>query len=59
MQDHKHAVACACMQDHKQVGNGDTGPNTGGMGTYSPAPIVTPDIVKQVIVCLLYITRCF
>ncbi len=35
-------------QDHKAVGEGDTGPNTGGMGTYSPAPVVTPDIVSQV-----------
>ncbi len=37
-----------CAQDHKAVGDGDTGPNTGGMGTYSPAPVVTPAIAKQV-----------
>lgn len=35
-------------QDHKAVGDGDTGPNTGGMGAYSPAPVVTPDIEQQV-----------
>src|SRR6185369_10142842 len=34
------AVALASAQDHKRVGDGDTGPNTGGMGAYSPAPIV-------------------
>lgn len=35
-------------QDHKAVGEGDTGPNTGGMGAYSPAPAVTPRIQEQV-----------
>ncbi len=35
-------------QDHKRVGDGDTGPNTGGMGAYSPASIVTPDVEAQV-----------
>lgn len=37
-----------CLQDHKAVGEGDTGPNTGGMGAYSPAPAVTPQIQEQV-----------
>ena len=36
------------LQDHKAVGDGDTGPNTGGMGSYSPAPVLTPAIEEQV-----------
>ncbi len=39
----------ATAQDHKRVGDGDTGPNTGGMGCYSPAPVVTPDIEKRIL----------
>jgi phosphoribosylamine---glycine ligase len=42
--DGKNVTALATSQDHKRIGNGDTGPNTGGMGAYSPAPVVTPDI---------------
>jgi phosphoribosylamine---glycine ligase len=42
--DGKNVVALATSQDHKRIGDGDTGPNTGGMGAYSPAPVVTPDI---------------
>jgi phosphoribosylamine--glycine ligase len=42
------AVALASAQDHKRVGDGDTGPNTGGMGAYSPAPVVTPVIEARV-----------
>lgn len=38
--DGTHALALASAQDHKRVGDGDTGPNTGGMGAYSPAPII-------------------
>ncbi|PEQ12183.1 phosphoribosylamine--glycine ligase [Novosphingobium sp. PC22D] len=41
-------VSFGSAQDHKRVGDGDTGPNTGGMGAYSPAPVVTPDIERQV-----------
>ncbi|KAL3155573.1 Phosphoribosylamine--glycine ligase, chloroplastic [Trebouxia sp. C0009 RCD-2024] len=41
-------LALASAQDHKAVGEGDTGPNTGGMGAYSPAPAVTPLIQEQV-----------
>lgn len=46
--DGKVAVPLASAQDHKAVGEGDTGPNTGGMGAYSPAPVVTPEIEQQV-----------
>ena len=42
--DGKNVLALASSQDHKRVGDGDTGPNTGGMGAYSPAPVVTPDV---------------
>ena len=38
------AVVLASAQDHKRVGEGDTGPNTGGMGAYSPAPVLTPEL---------------
>ena len=43
----KRAVPLASAQDHKRVGEGDTGPNTGGMGAYSPAPVLTPDLEAQ------------
>jgi phosphoribosylamine--glycine ligase len=46
--DGKHALAMATSQDHKARDNGDKGPNTGGMGAYSPAPIVTPEIHQRV-----------
>ena len=46
--DGTHALALASAQDHKRVGDGDTGPNTGGMGAYSPASIVTPEITARV-----------
>ena len=46
--DGKHALAMATSQDHKARDNGDQGPNTGGMGAYSPAPVVTPDIHHRV-----------
>ncbi len=42
------ALPLVAAQDHKRVGDGDTGPNTGGMGAYSPAPIVTPDMGERV-----------
>ncbi len=38
----KNVLPMATSQDHKRVGDGDSGPNTGGMGAYSPAPVVTP-----------------
>ncbi len=42
--DGKNVLALASSQDHKRLGDSDTGPNTGGMGAYSPAPVVTPDV---------------
>ena len=42
--DGTRAVVLASAQDHKRVGEGDTGPNTGGMGAYSPAPVLTPEL---------------
>ncbi|WP_296710005.1 phosphoribosylamine--glycine ligase [Rhodoblastus sp.] len=48
LSDGEKALAFASAQDHKRVGDGDTGPNTGGMGAYSPAPVVTDAIVAQV-----------
>jgi len=44
MADGKNALALATSQDHKRLKDGDQGPNTGGMGAYSPAPVVTPQI---------------
>jgi phosphoribosylamine--glycine ligase len=47
LSDGKSALALATAQDHKRVGDGDTGPNTGGMGAYSPAPVMTPEMVER------------
>jgi len=44
MADGRHALAFASTQDHKRIFDGDRGPNTGGMGAYSPAPVVTPEV---------------
>jgi len=41
-------ISLATSQDHKRIGDGDTGPNTGGMGAYSPAPVVTPNVHARV-----------
>jgi phosphoribosylamine---glycine ligase len=46
--DGRDAVPLAPAQDFKRIGEGDTGPNTGGMGAYSPVPIVGPEIVEEV-----------
>ena len=46
--DGETALPLAAAQDHKRVGDGDTGPNTGGMGAYSPAPVVTPEAERQI-----------
>ncbi len=44
MADGRNALAFASTQDHKRIFDGDRGPNTGGMGAYSPAPVVTPEV---------------
>ncbi len=46
--DGRHALALASSQDHKRLKDGDSGPNTGGMGAYSPAPVVTPQVHARV-----------
>ncbi len=46
--DGKTVLRCGSAQDHKRVGEGDVGPNTGGMGAYSPAPVLTPELEDQV-----------
>jgi phosphoribosylamine--glycine ligase len=46
--DGVRAVPLAAAQDHKRVGDGDLGPNTGGMGAYAPAPVVTPEVHRRV-----------
>ncbi len=55
--DGRHAYLMEAAQDHKRIGDGDTGPNTGGMGAYSPAPLLTDDIIakaeREIIVPLL------
>ena len=48
MVDGRHILSLATSQDHKAINNGDTGPNTGGMGAYSPAPVVTPEIHDRI-----------
>ena len=49
MVDGKHVLAMATSQDHKRLLDGDDGPNTGGMGAYSPAPVVTPELHARVL----------
>jgi phosphoribosylamine--glycine ligase len=48
MVDGKHVLPLASSQDHKRIFDGDRGPNTGGMGAYSPAPVVTPEVHHRV-----------
>ena len=48
MVDGKNVLPLASSQDHKRLGDGDTGPNTGGMGAYSPAPLVTPELHARI-----------
>ena len=46
--DGEHIVYLVSSQDHKTIGEGDTGLNTGGMGAYAPAPVVTPELQKEI-----------
>ncbi len=48
LSDGTHVLPMISAQDHKRVGDGDTGPNTGGMGAYSPAPVATPEIEARI-----------
>ena len=48
MVDGEHVLPMATSQDHKRAGDGDTGPNTGGMGAYSPAPVVTDAVYQRI-----------
>ena len=48
MMDESGYVLLPASQDHKRVGDGDSGPNTGGMGAYAPAPVVTPAVMRRV-----------
>ena len=56
MADGKNVLPMATSQDHKARNNGDTGPNTGGMGAYTPAPVVTPEINDRIMNEVIYPT---
>ena len=56
MVDGEHVLPMATSQDHKRVGDGDTGPNTGGMGAYSPAPVVSREIHDRIMEEVIYPT---
>ncbi len=56
MVDGEHVLPMATSQDHKRVGDGDTGPNTGGMGAYSPAPVVTDEVHRRIMDEVIYPT---
>ena len=56
MVDGENVLPMATSQDHKRAGNGDTGPNTGGMGAYSPAPVVTNEVHQRIMDEVIYPT---
>ncbi|WP_115719865.1 phosphoribosylamine--glycine ligase [Gallaecimonas mangrovi] len=56
MVDGNNVTPMATSQDHKRVGDGDTGPNTGGMGAYSPAPVVTTEVYRRIMDEVIYPT---
>jgi phosphoribosylamine--glycine ligase len=51
--DGRHVLPLASAQDHKRAFDGDTGPNTGGMGAYSPAPVLTPALEREVMASIV------
>lgn len=56
MVDGHNVLPMATSQDHKRIGDGDTGPNTGGMGAYSPAPVVTDSVYERIMAEVIYPT---
>ncbi|CAI9781748.1 unnamed protein product [Fraxinus pennsylvanica] len=54
--DGENAIALESAQDHKRVGDGDTGPNTGGMGAYSPAPVLTKELQSVIMESIIFPT---
>jgi phosphoribosylamine--glycine ligase len=56
MSDGAHVLPLATSQDHKRRDEGDLGPNTGGMGAYSPAPVVTPAVERRILEEIVYPT---
>jgi len=54
--DSKEVINLASAQDHKRVNENDQGPNTGGMGSYSPTPVVTKELVKEILEKIIYRT---
>ena len=54
--DGRHVLALTTSQDHKTRDEGDIGPNTGGMGAYSPAPVITPSLEKRIMEEIIYPT---
>lgn len=54
--DGQTALPLDTAQDHKAIGDGDTGPNTGGMGAYSPAPVMTPELTQTVMDSIIHPT---
>ncbi len=52
--DGRTVIPMIPAQDHKRIGEGDTGPNTGGMGAYAPAPLATPELQKRILEEVLY-----
>lgn len=56
--DGRHALPFGAAQDHKRVGDGEKGPNTGGMGAYSPAPVMSPEMTERTMREIIWPTVC-